>query len=83
MECNYVSEFYVLSSLHDIKIGFAAVEPELDDSGNVVSENKVNNQRITMSPALAKDLAEKLNRVVVEYEKCYGKIPEVMTVGKE
>ena len=83
MDCNYVSEFYVLSSLHDIKIGFAAIEPELDEKGNVISEIKVNNQRITMSPALAKDLAVKLNRVVKDYEKYYGKIPGVIVDNKE
>lgn len=79
MDCNYASAFSVLSSLYDIKIDFAAVEPELDDNGDVTKEHRVNKQRITMSPALAKDLAEKLSDIVASYESRYGKIPEVLT----
>lgn len=83
MDCNYASAFYVLSSLYDIKIDFAAVEPVMDDTGAVTGEDKVNKQRITMSPALAKDLAEKLLRVVEDYEQRYGRIPEVLKEDEE
>ena len=83
MDCNYASAFSVLSSLYDIKIDFAAVEPELDENGDVAKEHRVNKQRITMAPALAKDLAEKLSDIVASYENRYGKIPEVLTVEEE
>lgn len=77
MEGTYASTFQIYHSLYDVKIDFSTREPQVDENGNVVGETHVLKSRMTLSPALAKELAQVLSTVVADYEEKFGCIPDV------
>ena len=76
MDSNYVGAFQIMSNIYDFRINFSMVEPDSDENGHTVDRNVIKD-RIVMSPALAKELSTVLTKVVSDYEKRFGQIPEV------
>lgn len=76
MEGIYASGFQVLHNVYDVKIEFNTREPQLDENGNIIGEIQVPKSRMTISPALAKELAEVLSSAVADYEEKFGSIPK-------
>lgn len=70
----YADAFGILSSLTDVKIDFASTQPQIDENGKIVGENRILEQRIILSLPLAKNLATKLANAVEDYEKNFGSI---------
>ena len=74
MDSTYVSAFQILSGFYDFKIEFSTIEPLLDENGEVIKDERILKHRITMPPALTKELAQKLTKMVEGYEARFGEI---------
>lgn len=77
MDSIYVNAFHIAAGFYDMKIDFSRIEPVLDENGNVISSERIHQQRITIPVALAKELGQKLNEVVANYEETFGEIRDL------
>ena len=83
MESIYVGAFQIFSNAYDFKIDFSSVEPVIDENGNIIKEEKIVKCRVAMSPTMARELAQKLSGMADEYEKRFGKVPDLTQNNKE
>ena len=75
----YAGSFSFALGVNDLRIFFADVEPEIDDSGNLMAEKREVVSKIIMPVPLAKKLCEQLAAALADYE---GKIAPIIDIDK-
>lgn len=80
MDNIYSTAFQIVGSVYDVQIQFDAIMPQLDGKGNVIGDEKVPLKRVTLPVPVAKDLAQKLNEAIENYEKVFGEIRMPQTI---
>lgn len=79
----YADGFTVAVGLVDTKIDFLTLNLEKDETGGIIEEKMIPETRITMSLALAKELAIQMGEIVRQYEDKFGPIPDLNELRKK
>lgn len=83
MDNIYSTAFQIVGSVYDVQIQFDAIVPQLDGNGNVVGDSKAPLQRVILPVPIAKELAQKLNEAIENYEKVFGEIRMPQAIIKD
>ena len=74
MDSIYSNAFQIAQSYFDFQIEFAKIEPLFDGEGNITGSERNSLQRVNLPRCIAKELAEKMNEAIKNYEERFGEI---------